>query len=472
MKIWSKKINTIIFIFNYKMQIKNKKDLLENPDDKIRELRKNVIELLEYALDSIQVSNLVNKAIDFKRLVNINDFGDDIYIIGAGKASGGMAEEIEKLLGSNKIKEGLVIVPKGNKKSIKVSKIKILEAEHPIPKKSNIIASNQLLKLINRIPKEKSLIIILISGGGSALLTLPPKDISLKDIQELTELVLKSGANIKEFNIIRKHCDQFKGGLLIQKLYPAQILSLLISDVSKYPPEFIASGPTFPDQSTYQDAVNILKKYKLIEKVPNSIIKHFNNGIKGTIEETPKKNQKYFTKTINIVISNIKDLCNAIFDKATERNIRPFLYPEYLEGEARKTGKKIIDFANNIYQNTLKNSKPLLFIAGGETTVTLKGSGKGGRCQELILGALKKIAGYTQAVMAAIGTDGIDGYSDAAGAIIDSNSLDAANLLGLDIQKYLENNDSYSFFKKLGHSLILTGPTGTNVSDLVLFLLN
>ncbi|MHA1386411.1 MAG: glycerate kinase type-2 family protein [Candidatus Helarchaeota archaeon] len=453
------------------MFIQNRQELLSITDPKIRKLRNIIIELLEVGLESLKPSNLISNSIDFDNIFRLDKF-NNIYVIGAGKASGSLAEEVEKRLKTDKFSDGLVIVPRGLKDKIEVHKIKILEADHPIPTNSNINASVQLLKFINSIQKEKGLIIVLITGGGSALLTLPPKGINLNDIRRLTDLLLKSGADIREINVVRKHIDEFKGGLLVKKLFPATVISLLVSDVGKHPPEFIASGPTFPDQSKYQDAMNILRKYNLLEKIPSSILEYLKKGVKGLIQETPKKHDKIFSKTQNYVIGSSKIICNAIFDEAKRRNIVPFKYPKYLEGEARDSGKKIIDFANNIYQNIQEISKPLLFIASGEPTVTLKGSGLGGRCQELVLGSLEKVARFTQAVMAAIGTDGIDGYSDAAGAICDSNSFSVAKSMGLDIKKFLENNDSYNFFKKMKHNLIFTGPTGINVSDIILILLS
>ncbi len=453
------------------MSIKNRENLLEVQNPKIREMRKIMLNILEIAFQSIEISNLLTKSFIFDKIPKFDDY-NNIYILGFGKASGGMAEQIEKTLGSSNITDGIVIVPRNIKRTINVEKIKILEAEHPIPGKTNIQAANHLLDLIKIIPKKNSLIFILISGGGSALLTFPYEGINLDDIQDLTKILLNSGADIKEINIVRKHIDKFKGGNLVKQLYPAKIISFLISDVGKYPPEFIASGPTYPDQSTYQNAIEILEKYRIFEETPPSIRKHFKKGLEGVIPENPKKNDPCFSKTENFVVGSLKTACKAVFNFANKRDITPFLFSKFVEGEAREMGKKLIDLANEIYVKIPKFGKPLLFIAGGETTVQIKGLGKGGRCQELILGATKKLENFKHAVMLAIGTDGIDGNSDAAGAIIDNNSYSVAKNLGLKVENYLNNNDSYTFFKELGHNLIFTGPTGTNVSDLVLLLLN
>ncbi|MFX0136216.1 MAG: glycerate kinase [Candidatus Hodarchaeota archaeon] len=453
------------------MLIKNREKLLEISNSKTRELRRVMLDILEIALQSIQVPRLISRSLIFNKIPNLDDY-NNLYVLGFGKASGGMAEQIEKILGIDSITNGIIIVPRNIKQTINIQKIKILEADHPIPSNTNIESANQFLKIIEEIPKQNSLIIILISGGGSALLTSPCEGIKLRDVQKITQLLLKCGADIREFNIVRKHIDKFKGGKLVKKLYPANIISLLISDVGKYPPEFIASGPTYPDISTYQDTINILKKYNIFEETPPSIKEHFKKVLSGEIQENPKEDDLCFSNTENFVVGSLKNGCKAVFDYANKQNITPYIYPNFIEGESRDIGKKLVEFANEIYTSAPKIQRPLLIIAGGETTVTIKGSGKGGRCQELILGAMKKLENFDQAVMVAIGTDGIDGNSDAAGTIIDNNSLSVANKMGLKVEDYLNNNDSYSFFKKLGHNLIFTGPTGTNVSDLVLLLLN
>ncbi|MFX1451007.1 MAG: glycerate kinase [Promethearchaeota archaeon] len=451
--------------------IKNRENLLQISNHKTKELRRVMLDILENALHSINISKILSKSLIFDK---IPDFGDynNIYVLGFGKASGHMAEQIESILGINNITDGIVIVPKNIIQTINLKKIKILEADHPIPSGTNIEASTKFLKMVEKIRNQNNLVILLISGGGSALLTLPYEDINLKDISYLTELLLKSGADIKEINIIRKHYDKFKGGKLAKQLYPAHIVSFLISDVGKYPPDIIASGPTYPCKSRFHDVMQILEKYNLVETIPKSILEHIKKGINGEIPENPKENDPCFINTRNIIIGSIKTVCKAVSDYANKQNITPFIYPQFIEGEAKYIGKKIIDFANEIYITAPKHVKPLLFIAGGETTVTIKGSGKGGRCQELLLGAMKNLEIFNQAIMIAIGTDGIDGNSDAAGAIIDNNSFSIAHNMGLNFEKFLQHNDSYTFFKELGHNLIFTGPTGTNVSDLVLLLLN
>lgn len=453
------------------MIIKNSEYLLNISDSTTRELRKIILDLLEVALQSIDVKNLIANSVRFEGDLNLNNF-NNVYVLGFGKACGGMAEEIEKILGPENIKDGIIVVPRNIKETLNIQKIKIFEADHPTPTKLNIEASNRILEIIKRINKESNLVIVLISGGGSALLTLPCEGISLKDIQQLTSLLLKSGANIKEINIVRKHCDKFKGGQLAKLLYPATVFNLLISDVGKHPPEFIASGPTFPDQSTYQDAFDILKKFGLLEKAPNSILKHINKGIGGKIEETPKGDEPFFFNSYNIILADSSMACNAIYSYAVKQKITPFIYPDFIEGEAREVGQKLVDYAEEIYLKIPDSQKPMLIIAGGETTVTVRGSGKGGRCQELILSIMEKLNNFEHGVMAAIGTDGIDGNSDAAGAIIDNMSLSQAMDMDLKIEKYLNNNDSFTFFKKLNNNLIYTGLTGTNISDIVLILLN
>jgi len=312
--------------------------------------------------------------------------------------------------------------------------------------------------------KEDDLVICLISGGGSSLMPLPHEGISLKDKQELTNALLKSGAEITEINAVRKHLSAFKGGWLAKKAYPATILNLVLSDVIGDPLDSIASGPTVPDTSTFSDARKILEKYDLWLKVPVSIRKIISEGARGLLEETPKANDLVFEKVHNLVIGNNRTAILAAIDFLGSKGLNTLILADMLAGEAKEVGKALAKVASEGFVCT-DTSRSLGIVAGGETTVTVRGKGLGGRNQELSLSAALNLKEYKECVIASFSTDGVDGPTDAAGAIIDGSTLKRARQLGLDPKKYIANNDSYSFFSKLG-DLICTGATGTNVNDL------
>jgi glycerate-2-kinase len=302
---------------------------------------------------------------------------------------------------------------------------------------------------------------VLISGGGSSLLCKPR--VSLNDIQITNELLLKSGADIKEINTIRKHLSYVKGGQLLKDA-KCTVVSMIISDIIKDPIEFISSGPTCPDSTTFIDAQVILKKYSLWEEVPKSVINIINNGIKGIVSETPKKKDLVFENVYNFIIANNDIACNAAEERAEELGYKTMILTTNLEGDAKKKGSYLVDKALNFQTY----AKKLLFISGGETTVKIKGKGRGGRNQEMVLSCIDKIANE-KLIFSSFATDGIDGTSNAAGAIADTFSLERAKEKGLDIRKYLEDNNSYMFFEKL-EDYYLTGSTGTNVMDIQLII--
>ncbi|MEM3579601.1 MAG: glycerate kinase, partial [Candidatus Bathyarchaeia archaeon] len=312
---------------------------------------------------------------------------------------------------------------------------------------------------------EKDLIICLISGGGSSLMPMPRDGISLADKREITDALLKCGATINEINTVRKHISNFKGGWLAKKAYPATIINLILSDVVGDPLDFIASGPTVPDSTTFKDAINVLKKYNLWEKAPESIRRVLTDGEKGIIPETPKEGDEAFKKVFNIVIGNNRLASQKAKEYLASQGLNTLLLTTTLEGEARHVGTILSAIANEAAKYDNPIAKPAGIIAGGETTVKVIGKGIGGRNQEIALSAAKKLSGIEGAVIASLSTDGIDGPTDAAGAIVDGKTLTKAHEMGLNTEKFLAENDSYHFFAKLG-DLIFTGPTGTNVNDI------
>ena len=455
--------------------IKNYDKLIENGlTQKDRDARRIALDCILSALNAVNPKQAVFNTV--KRRENLLVIGRykfdlteyrNIYVLGGGKASGLMAEAIEEILG-DKITSGIINVLKGTEKMVKTKKIKINGATHPIPGEEGVNSTKAMLEIARKAGKD-DLIIALISGGGSALMPCPADPVTLEDKKTVTNLLLKCGATINEINVVRKHLSEFKGGQLAKTAYPATLVNLIISDVVGDPLDIIASGPTVPDSSTFQDAYNVLKKYNLLNKIPENIKKRIQLGLSGKIEETPKPGDKIFRNVHNILIASNRTACVAAVKKARELGINSMLLSTYIEGEARHVGAVLAGLAKEIHNYDTPIKKPAVIVCGGETTVTVVGNGKGGRNQELALGSALKISGLNGIVIASVGTDGKDGTSDAAGAIVDGQTLKRAQKLGLDATKYLANNNSYMFFKKLGDA-IFTGTTGTNVNDLIIIV--
>jgi glycerate-2-kinase len=393
----------------------------------------------------------------------LNDF-DSIRVIGAGKASGHMAEALFGIL-QDRITDGLVIIPENLKTKLPTGKIKLWRASHPIPSSRGVKGVKHMLEIVGNVT-ERDLVICLISGGGSALMTLPYDGVSLAYKQKITRDLLRSGATIQEINTVRKHISAVKGGRLAEQLQNSKTVSLIISDVVGDRLDTIASGPTAPDRTTFNDTVRVLRKYGLWDPL-NSKIRHvIEKGVTGVIPETPKPGSRIFRNVRNFVIANNEQACKAALNHLRSRGIHTKLLTTSLQGEARDVGKYVASLAKKIRS---REGKPVALIMGGETTVTVTGKGKGGRNQEIVLAASIGISELSGTTIASIGTDGIDGNSKAAGAIADAFTIERAELLNLVPQKFLQNNDSYSFFKRLGDAIV-TGPTGTNVNDLLILL--
>jgi glycerate-2-kinase len=293
---------------------------------------------------------------------------------------------------------------------------------------------------------------------------MPRGEITIADKRRITEDLLKCGATINEINTVRKHISEFKGGWLAKKAYPATILNLILSDVLGDPLDFIASGPTVPDSTTFSDAIKVLKKYGLWDKAPESIRKVLTDGEKGLIPETPKADDEAFKKVFNVVIGNNRAASMAACETLKSEGLNTLLLTSLLEGEARHVGTVLASLAREVLASGNPIKKPAGIVAGGETTVTVTGKGKGGRNQEIALAASLKIRGLDGVVIASLSTDGVDGPTDAAGAIIDGKTIARAEALGLRAEEFLADNNSYGFFSQLD-DLIFTGPTGTNVND-------
>jgi len=422
-------------------------------------------QIIDASIETVKPSVLIPKSV---RINESNLFIADsvfdlstiqnIYIIGAGKASGFMAYEIEKILRS-KITQGVVSVYDAS--DIKLAKIKLIEAGHPLPNRNSLIAGEEIFKLASSAV-ENDLVITLISGGGSALMELLPDGILLNDYRKLTDLLLQSGADITEINIVRKSISKIKGGKLGKAIHPAKSITLIISDVVEDNLESIASGPTFINDKENRDARTVLHKYNLFDKIPYSIKKYF-----GELSDDNKLSHPQIENQFIFIIGNNLTALNAAKEKAEQLGFDSKIVNDKLVGEARSAGKEI---ANHL-KNNLNVDKPTCLIFGGETTVTIKGNGLGGRNQELVLASLIEIKEVNKNfIIASVGTDGRDGPTDAAGAFINEQTWKKALELNLNPQKFLEENNSYYFFKSLG-TLIKTGTTGTNVMDIQVGLL-
>jgi glycerate-2-kinase len=372
-----------------------------------------------------------------------------------------MVQAIEALVGS-RITAGLVNVPYGTKRETRI--VALNEANHPVPDQAGVKGTSQMLEIAKQA-QISDLVICLISGGGSSLMPLPCEGVSLEDKQSMTSALLKSGAPINEVNIVRKHLSAFKGGWLAKKAYPATILNLVLSDVVGDPLDSIASGPTVPDPSTFSDAQKILEKYGLWLTAPTSDRKVLSEGAAGLLEETPKSEDPAFTNVYNVIIGNNQTASHASAEYLKSEGLKTIHFDDPLEGEASQIGKALANFARKVSVYSFSLPKPLGVVAGGETTVTVKGKGLGGRNQELELSAALNLKDAENCVIASLSTDGVDGPTDAAGAIVDGGTLKRAVALGLDLEKFLAENDSYTFFSKLG-DIIITKPTGTNVNDI------
>ncbi len=454
------------------IRIINREKLIQNGEtSNTRKSRDIALQCLEQAVNAAEAKRLIKAKMKVENnqlqvegcSFDLRNF-KSVYVVGGGKAGGKMAQAIEELLG-NHLTAGIVNIPYGTSQKTKV--IELNEASHPVPDEVGVAGTFRIMALAEQAT-EDDLVICLISGGGSSLMPLPREGISLKDKQALTNALLKSGAEITEINIVRKHLSAFKGGWLAKKVYPATLLNLVLSDVMGDPLDSIASGPTVPDPSTFSDAKKILEKYDLWLKIPVSIRKILSEGERGLLQETPKPNDIVFEKVHNLVIGNNQTASLAAIDFLISKGLNTLLLADLLNGEAKEVGKVLAKFANEgfAYMDT---SISLGIVAGGETTVTVQGKGVGGRNQELTLSAALNLKESEECVIASFSTDGIDGPTDAAGAIIDGSTLKRARQLGLDPEKFIDNNDSNSFFSKLG-DFICTGATGTNVNDICVII--
>ena len=388
-----------------------------------------------------------------------------IVVLGAGKASASMAGAVETILGA-RITGGLIVTKYDHGLALK--RVQLVESAHPVPDEAGVKGARRLGEIADQAGAQ-DLVIMLMSGGASALTPYPVPPITLAEKQETTKLLLACGANIHEINTVRKHLSGIKGGQLARRAAPATLITLMLSDVIGDPMDVIGSGPTVSDPSTFAAAVAIVGNYELTRRVPTSVLARLQQGGAGQVEETPKPGDRAFRRAQNLIVGSNRLAVDAAAAKARQLGYRPLVLSTFVEGETREIARMHAAIAREVLASSRPVRPPACLISGGETTVTIRGKGLGGRNQEFVLAAAIDLAGVKGVTVLSAGTDGTDGPTDAAGAIGDGATAERANARQLSPNAMLAENDSYHFFDALG-DLIRTGPTRTNVNDVRLLL--
>ena len=391
-----------------------------------------------------------------------------IIVVGAGKASARMAQVVEEILG-NRITGGLVVTKYGH--GLPLKRLRVVEAGHPIPDAAGIRAVQEMRELLSGLSEDDT-VLCLISGGGSALWPAPAEGITLEEKQDVTQMLLRAGATIRDLNAVRKHLSDIKGGQLARWASPARLLSLIMSDVIGDPLDFIASGPTAPDTTSFSDALAVIQKYGI--DVPMAVAERFREGIRGQIPDTPKPGEPLFQRVENHIIANNRLLVDAAAEKARELNFKAQILATEIEGEARDVGGFFAAIAREIAHSGSFTGRPACILAAGETTVTVRGKGIGGRNQEMALAWALVTSTRPPAknsCFASVASDGTDGPTSSAGGIVDPFTCNRASEHGLTPLPFLLENDSFNFLKVTG-DLIITGPTQTNLMDLQILLVD
>ena len=390
-----------------------------------------------------------------------------VFVVGTGKAGEPMTQAVADALGARltagavNVKEDTLTPAAGA-----LDRVRFTEGGHPIPTQAAMDGAQRIVELAQSAD-EHDLVICLISGGGSALLPLPVEGVSLADKQAMSDVLIRSGATINQINTVRKHVSQAKGGRLAEFAAPAQVLTLVLSDVVGNPLDFIASGPTVPDSTTFADALAVLRQFDAARAVPTSVWRHIERGAAGEVGETPKESDTaIFERTRAILVGSNEIAAEAARAAAERLGFRTLVWTTYLEGEAREIAKVAGAIAKELVERNAPLPAPACMIAGGETTVTVRGDGKGGRNQELAVAAAAAIRGLSRTLVVAAATDGSDAHPDAAGGMVDGTTVERGAGRGLNLQATLDANDSFHYLRGVG-DLLVTGPTNTNVNDLL-----
>lgn len=451
------------------MKIKNKSDLISHGDMVGRSL---VIDIIEHALEAMDPRNCIKRLVKIENGENLK-IGDleyelsrigNIYVLGSGKGSVFIAEALEEILGK-RIKEGIVVEKRGQRR--KLGRIKIFEAGHPLPDRAGYEAAQLIVKLAKEAT-DRDLVFFCVTGGASALLPLPAEGITLEDKIKITGMLLKCGARIEEINSVRKHISTIKGGRLAQYIHPAEVINLIVVDeVAGLP-----WGPTVPDNTTFQDAVyGVLRKYGLYDRIPASIRGHFERGLSDKSLETPKPSDFLEMRVHNFILGNAQKVCEAAEQKARELGLNSMILSTVIEGESREVGTVLAGIAKEITRNRRPIEPPCAVISGGEMTVTITGEpGEGGPNQEFVLSFSSMINENKRIVAASVDTDGTDGPTDIAGGIVDGYTIKRAGELGIYVTEHIMKHNASYVLKRLKDA-IYTGPTGTNVMNLRVFVI-
>ncbi len=440
----------------------------------IGKLRDDAGAMIRRVIESVDPENAVKKqlSLDGSMLTvgptrhNLEDY-NRIVVLAGGKAACPMARATLDVL-ADYGKSGIVCTKYEH--ASEVDKLDVLEAAHPVPDEKSVECATRTIEIARNLGEE-DLALVLISGGASAIWCGPVEGVTLDDKQVTTSALLRCGADIHEMNCIRKHLSVIKGGRLAETAHPARVISLMLSDVTGDDMTSIASGPTVPDPSTFSNALDIIEKYGIADKLPESVVSHLEAGARNPEMETPKPFAGDFEDDFQLIVGSNDRAKQAADELGQSLGYKTYVVERPLTGEARDAAHFLCNMAKEMREGRQNDGKPLMIIAGGETTVTIRGDGTGGRNQEMALQAAIELSSFPDVCFVSFGTDGNDGPTDAAGAYADSDTVLRARKQNLDPSAYLQNNDSYNFFKKLD-DLVITGPTGTNVMDIQLVLIS
>jgi hydroxypyruvate reductase len=441
----------------------------------LRKLHRDALAIFRAGLRASDAGEAVRRSIKLSRStlylpgpqsLSLKDF-DHLFVVGAGKAGAAMATALEQVLGPDRISGGILNVKYEHGRP-RPKRIRLNECAHPVPDQQGADAAREMNELLRSL-NARDLLFVLISGGASALLPAPAPPVSLSDKQKTTDLLLRCGADIFDLNAVRKHLSELKGGRMAALAYPATVIALILSDVIGDPIDVIGSGPTAPDSSTFGDALRVVSKFGLTRKVPRSVMAVLEDGASGRRLETPKPGDPLFANVHNFVIGSNRIALDAAAREAKHLGYSPLILSSTIQGETREVARVHCEILREVLKSESPLAPPACLLSGGETTVTVKGNGNGGRNQEFALASAAYLADVESIAVLSGGTDGTDGPTDAAGAIADGSTSSRAAGKGLSIAASLEANDSYPLFDALG-DLVKTGATGTNVMDLHILL--
>ena len=431
-------------------------------------MNRDAVEIFREALRAVDPRAAVARHAERIRAIRRDEGLKDIVVVAFGKAACPMARAFVDEMGGS-VRGGVVVTKYGHcGDGPPAGPIEIIEAGHPVPDENGVAGTDRAVAMIRQAGRE-TLVVCLISGGGSALLVSPLEGLSLGDKQEVTRILLRGGADIVELNTVRKHLSRVKAGRLAEAARPARVVSLILSDVIGDPVDFIASGPTAPDSTTWAEALDIVNRYDRAGEMPRRVMRILEDGAAGRIPDTPKRGDPVFDGVENIVIGSNRIATEAARVKALAMGYEPVVLTTELRGEAHEAAARLYRRVLESQSCLASGRKRICLIAGGETTVTVRGKGLGGRNTEMALAFALAIEGTSGITFLSAGTDGTDGRTDAAGALADGKTVPEARSLGLDPRAFLDDNDSYRFFEQAG-GLLKTGPTGTNVMDLQIIL--